>query len=327
MLPGHTVRSSTTQFKNTQVPRFRHLDNEYTKMLEELLKKYSFLKNRLEYHIPFSKTKQIFSQETSWVWPKFDKRPYSYLIFADSFAPCIWNPTKHEGFTLRYLVPSNMFLKGPTVCIVSILAGESMIQIEDVIVHEGREIWKSERFSKRWNTLKEFWEKIPSVQPFVKIGVRIVEPISLEDWESNYDPDIYWIIQPDNAGVTRWFWKDVVSSTCKITLKQSSNNLIKPCVTLCGLCRPYTKINLPDTYELCSQEGEYIGIASIVNMNISTVLRKNFESPGQKNKGIPVELVWNNDFKKYQIMKMMPENSLISPMSYFTNTDETIYDE
>lgn len=315
MLPGHTVRSSTTHIKNVQLPRFRHLDNEYTKMLEELFKRHSFLKNRLEFHIPFSTSKTVFTQETAWVWPKFDKRPHSYLIFADSFAPCIWNPNNQEGFTLRWLIPSNMFRKGVTVCIVSILSGESLIQVEDMIVHDGKEIWKTEPFSKRWNMLKNLWEYIPSVQPFMKIGTRIVEPISLEDWESNYDPDIYWIIQPDTPGIARWFWKDVISTIPKIELRQPSNRHKTTHITLCGLCKPYTKINLPDTYELFSQEEEYIGIASVVNMDTSLLLRKQFHN---NNNGIPVELKWNEDFNKYQVMRVMPPNSLISPMSYFT---------
>jgi len=83
---------------------------------------------------------------------------------------------------------------------------------------------------------------------------------------------------------------------------------------LCALCKPYTKVLLPDTYTLCSQEDMNIGIASIPNLQISLELRKQIE---EYPDGFPVEVSWNEEFSKYQITKILPKDTPISTNSFF----------
>jgi len=77
---------------------------------------------------------------------------------------------------------------------------------------------------------------------------------------------------------------------------------------------PYTKTVLPDTYSLLSQEGNNLGVASIPTINLSLEIRKLMTN---KTDGIPVEVKWNDNFKKYQILRIMPENTPIATASFF----------
>jgi len=82
---------------------------------------------------------------------------------------------------------------------------------------------------------------------------------------------------------------------------------------------PYTKMNLPDTYSLFSQEGDNLGMASIASMNLSMDLREKIKS--QMGLGLPVEVRWNDAFRKYQIVRIMPSGSPITTASFFYHKD------
>lgn len=313
-----SIHSTTPHFEKQRIPRFRTLDKDHISAIESLFKSFPFLNERVEIHMPFSRAKSTFSSNTVWLWPKFDKRPVGYLIFIEGFAPCIWYPERQEGMTFRWLLPPNFCEHGPTVCLANILAGESVLQIEDIVVYQGTNLWSTAVFSERWTKLREFWNSLPPDQPLLAFKPRIVTPISLSDWHLHYNPAIYWIIQPDHVRLPRWYWKDTVT-----TPEHKPVEFIAPVLKrgteiptmLCALCMPYTKTVLPDTYSLFSQEGNNLGVASISSLSLSLELRKNMS--GSEEEGIPVEVKWNDEFNKYQIIRIMPEGTPISTASFF----------
>jgi hypothetical protein len=262
--------------------------------------------------MPFSRAKSTFSSGTLWLWPKFDKRPVGYLIFLDGFAPCIWYSERQEGMTFRWLLPPH-FSQKPTVCLANILAGESVLQIEDILINDGNDVWSTMLFSERWNVLNEFWNRLPSDQPLLAFKPQIVKPITLSEWHLHYNSAIYWIIQSDHLKQPRWYWKDTVN---QIKVKEFIPPMLKRGVeiisTLCALCTPY-KIALPDTYSLFSQENDNIGIASISSLDLSLKLRTAMAN----RSSIPVEVKWKEDFNKYQIMRIMPDDTPITTTSFF----------
>lgn len=311
-----SITSTAPRFEKQHVPRFHRLDTAHISAIESLYKSYPFLKDRMEIHMPFSRAKPTFSTGTLWLWPKFDRRPVGYLVFLEGFAPCIWYPERQEGMTFRWQLPPNFSLHGPTVCLANILAGESLLQIEDIIIHQGKDLWSTNTFSERWLSLGEFWQSIPSDQPLLAFKPQIVKPLALSDWSSHYDPSIYWIIQPDHQRQPRWYWKDTVTERVHVNyiapvLKRSADMA----VLLCANCMPYTKMNLPDTYSLFSQEGDNLGMASIASMSLSMDLREKMKS--QMGLGLPVEVRWNDAFRKYQIVRIMPVESPITTASFF----------
>ena len=303
-----SIRSTTPQFEKQKIQRFRRLDNDHISAIESLFNTFPFLKNRVEIHMPFNRAKHTFSSGTVWVWPKFDKRPVGYLLFIDGFAPCIWYPDRQEGMTFRWLLPPNFSQKGSTICFANILAGESILQIEDIVIDKGKDVW-SLVFSERWKKLNDFWNLLPPDQPLLAFKPQIVKPIALCDWHLHYNPAIYWIIQPDHAKQARWYWKDTVTQcNTKEYIAPVLKRGTEMVTTLYAYCVPYKSI-LPDTYCLLSQENDSIGFASIPSLEISIELRK--------ITGIPVEVKWKEEFNKYQIIRIMPENTPITTTSFF----------
>jgi hypothetical protein len=305
-----SIHSTTPRFEKQKIARFRCLDTDHISAIESLFNKFPFLKERVEIHMPFSRAKSTFSSGTVWLWPKFDKRPVGYLIFIDGFAPCIWYPVRQEGMTFRWLLPPNFNQKGATVCLANILAGESVLQIEDIIIDKGKDLWSTMIFSERWNKLRDFWNCLPPDQPLLAFKPQIVKPIALSDWSLHYNPAIYWIIQADHVKQPRWYWKDtVVEYKAKEYIPPVLKRGTEIVSILCALCTPYTKTVLPDTYSLFAQEGINLGFASIPSLELSLELRK--------TTGVPVEVKWNDTFNKYQIMRIMPNETPITTASFF----------
>jgi hypothetical protein len=87
-------------------------------------------------------------------------------------------------------------------------------------------------------------------------------------------------------------------------------------VTLIAECKPYTQVVLPDTYSLEAQEGTSLGIACISTLDISVALRKLFL---EDSTHIQVEVKWNDSFRKYQIIRIMPKNTPITTASFFNH--------
>lgn len=314
---SRSIHSTEIHSDKPKVPRFRRLDNEHISAIESLFRAYPFLSGRVEIHMPYARAQPTFRSGTVWIWPKFDKRPVGYLIFMEGFAPCIWYPERQEGMTFRWLLPPTFCQSGPTVCLANILAGESVLQIEDIIVDEGKDLWSTQVFSKRWEALRALWNRLPPDQPLLAFEPQIVQPIMLHEWPLHYNSAIYWIIQPDHARQARWYWKDVVTAPTHRPLEfippvlKRSKEVIS---TLAARCIPYTKSCLPDTYSLSSHEGRSLGFAGISTLVLSLELRKKCaEQPA----GVPVEVKWNDEFNKYQIVRILLDGSPITASSFF----------
>ena len=84
---------------------------------------------------------------------------------------------------------------------------------------------------------------------------------------------------------------------------------------LCAYCIPYTKSVLPDTYSLVSQEGNSLGVASIPSLQMSIELRTRFADKSVT--GFPVEVEWNEPFRKYQVLRVLPQETPITTESFF----------
>jgi len=316
-----SIQSSRPQFDrdgNKRIPRFSRLDEDHIKAIETIMRGNITGHGpspRFEVHLPGHRAKQIFEREKLLVWAKFDRRPTCLLFFIDGFAPALWDPSRQEGLTFRWILPPGFGLKGPTVCLANLLKGESVLQIEDLIIYEGKDLWNTQTFTNRWTQLGHFWNRLPPDQPLLAVKVRIVEPISIANWITHYDASLSWIIQPDAAKSQRFYWWDSITPKTEAYYRtpvlQRSPDIQ---VLLCALAKPSL---LPDAYSLESEEGKNIGIASISTMALSQEMRqKSKEAKG----GVKVEVKWNEDFEKYQIVKILEFNTPISASSFFKSS-------
>lgn len=321
-----SIRSTSPHGEKRKLPRFRRLDIAHISAIESLYKQFPFLQQRMEIHMPSSRAKAAFAKSALWMWPKFDKRPAGYLIFMEGFAPCIWYPDSHEGLTFRWLLPPSFSQKGPTICLANILAGESLLQVEDLLVDKGVDRWSRDVFSERWEHLRAFWATLPPDQPLLAFTPKMVTPMSIEQWEEHYDPSLYWTIQPDHAQQPRWFWKDVATVPSHPTqrfIEPKMKRGTELITQLTARCVPYTKMALPDTYTLLSQEGQNLGFASITTIHMSHELRNQFANKELAEKGLPVEVRWNPSFRKYQLIRIQPEETPITTATFFHHLHTT----
>ena len=324
--PHHTpLNTSEPHGQQKKLPRFRRLDTDHISAIESLFAQHPFLKSRVEIHMPFARAAPTFRETAIWLWPKFDKRPVGYLIFLDGHPPCIWFAERQEGLTFRWMLPPSFSSAGGTVCFANILAGESVLQIEDIVVHAGEDLWSNVPFSERWERLRAFWASLPPHQPFLAFTPRVVEPIRLIDWPQHYNPSLYWTIQADCCRQPRWYWKDVVTAPSHAPARYIAPVLKRSheiAQMLCALCLPYQKTVLPDTYELEAQDGESLGLASIRDLAMSQRLRTHFKAHPME--GLAVEVTWNNTFRKYQIVRILPEGTPITTVGFFHHLQSTI---
>jgi hypothetical protein len=143
-----------------------------------------------------------------------------------------------------------------------------------------------------------------------------VNAIPLHQWSLHYDAAIYWIIQPNHYKQPRWFWKDTVTVP-----EHKPVEFIAPVIKrgteilniLVAAIEPYSKAVLPDTYTLLSQENVNLGVASISTLDLSLDIRKAITN----KPFIPVEVKWNESFNKYQVLRIMPEDTPITTASFF----------
>jgi hypothetical protein len=306
----HTSRPTFDREGNKRIPRFSRLDEDHIKAIETCMRTYPFLTSRLEVHLPGHRSKQIFEREKLLVWPKFDRRPANFLIFINGFAPCLWDPTRQEGITFRWILSPGFGLKGPTVCLANLLKGQSVLQIEDLLIYEGLDLWTQQTFSSRWTQLNAFWNRLPADQPLLAVKPQIVEPISIADWESHYDSSLSWILQPEAARSQRFYWWDSITPKKETTyIAPTMKRAPTVQVQICALAKPYTAIGLPDAYTLEASDGKNIGIAAVSTMALSQELRSHSSAK--------VEVIWNEEFNKYQITKLLPSEIPISGSSFF----------
>jgi hypothetical protein len=139
-----------------------------------------------------------------------------------------------------------------------------------------------------------------------------VEPISLGDWDGQYDGALSWIIQPDNARSQRFYWWDSVTPKKENTyVAPTMRRAPEVQVQICALAKPYTAIGLPDAYTLEAGDGKHIGIAAVATMALSQQLR------AVTGGSAKVEVFWNEDFNKYQITKLLGPEVPVSASSFF----------
>lgn len=294
----------------TQSKRFQPIEHEHRRVINELHNEYPFLRGRMEIHLPYSRAKQVLSKDVAWVWAKFDRRPTTYLIFLEGFPVCLWSPDRQEGHALRWITPPNLTSNGPTVCLANLLVSESVLQVEDIIIQNGNDLWSKNTFSERWKNLLELWQSMPTEQPLLTFKPRLVEPLSLKDWKVAYDGSLSWIIQLDVRGQPRWFWRDVVTPQIKKDYRAPTIKRYPGIPTIAVAdAKPYSNI-LPDTYSLFSIEAKNLGIAAVSGLELSQALRR----CGDK---FQVEVSWDIEFNKYRIVRIMPTGSPVASYNTF----------
>ena len=297
----------------------------------------------------FDQTKDVrfFQQETLYAWKRQGRERPGVLILTSADEPAIfWDQDKDEPLSLRLQIPFGFTKKGAWIFSATLLRGERQLILEDVWVAEGRHIWTSRPFSERWRVMQDAFDSLSRQQIFLGMDLVLIEPISLAAFAAaEPEPGILWDFQPEKAGKKRivvvlpgarlGMSKGAIARAAAVAADTGSaaaamevaeaRALALPKCTKNPLKRsmdvPTVRIarvsvdkvsNLPDSYILTAADGE-IGHACIPKLAQSLELRKRLVGISF----LPAEIGWHSTFKKYEIVRLLPDDTPLSPASMF----------
>jgi hypothetical protein len=219
---------------------------------------------------------------------------------------------------------------GGSVFSVTLSVADSTLWVEDIIVQEGKNIWKTDSFTNRWSKLKKWFEEDWTEDIYLQRGLLIKprQPTSLDSFKP--EAGSVWDFIPDEANRRRLLFRD--RRIEKVNLSsypqkpqpvikrgEKKNTIKEPPVVeappiqigildtyfptlhnsegaMIALARRETAG--PDVYTLYSAENTNLGIAVIRTMVLSLAMRKHCL---EKTK---VKVVWNSSFDKWEITEV-----------------------
>jgi len=120
-------------------------------------------------------------------------------------------------FILRMRHSPAIYSNGGSVFAATLNVSDSTLWIEDILVMEGANLWLNQSFSKRWSTLKSWfendWSQDANLQRGLIIKPRQPQPLSSFVTE----PGDVWEFIPEDAGRRRLMWKDKRLQNVKIS--------------------------------------------------------------------------------------------------------------
>lgn len=223
-----------------------------------------------------------------------------------------------------------IYNSGGSVFAATMNVSDSTLWIEDILVWEGRQVWTTQTFSKRWSTLKAWFENDWTEDVNLQRGLIIKPqcPKPLESFSS--EPGDVWEFIPEDAGRRRLMWKDKrlskmvlpsypqkVQPTNKRPYKSVEQKPVEqiteaPAIVQVGVLDTYfpslpkendgslvaiaKKESGPDVYSLYSHEMTPLGIAVIRKMALSLAMRTHCQESTR------VRVEWNSSFDRWEIV-------------------------
>jgi len=261
------------------------------------------------------------------------ERPGLLLIYSSENPAVYWDMDKDEPSSLRLQIPFGFLMNGPSLYSVTLLKAEGILLIEDIWISYGKNIRK-ENFSDRWSELLKHYKELSVQQLLLGFTLKLVEPLSLQKFiESEPDPGSIWDFQPELGEHKRLYWMcpgvKLDKSKGFIIREQERNNQLKlpPSVnknilkrtsdilsSRCARLKPHPS-GFPDTYILESSDNKSIGNACISKLQQSIEIKEAISK--SINKCIIAEVAWHTGFNKYEIIRILPDDTPLSSIGAF----------
>jgi hypothetical protein len=186
---------------------------------------------------------------------------------------------------------------GMTVFSATLVAGERKLQIEDVLMWKGRNVWAEEGFEARW-LLATQWLEHYCIAESRLIGGLDVE---IAPWSAleTVSPEGVWELMGDQPAQRRLLWianhGDPIRPAVTVAVT-SAAAAPAPVVAEGPLVAVATRdATGPDQWNLSSADGVALGRALIRKLRISTELRE-IKGPSTR-----VHVVWAATFNKWEV--------------------------
>ena len=243
---------------------------------------------RISHRFNEAKDGRNFKYDTMYAWKREGRERPGLLILGAGDQPAIfWDMDRDEPCALRFQVPFGFLRQGYAAFPATLLRGERRLILEDIWVRDGRKL-DTLPFSARWRQLVACYEQFTA-----RVG-------------------------PSAGAQARQ-----ADATAHIKLPPTvTKNVLKKTTALLtarhAMVRTDKTTTLPDSYVLESAEGTLIGRACVTKLSQSQELRAKFAAQPD---GFPVEVAWHSDFKKYEIVKALPEGTPLTSASSFFEVD------
>jgi len=198
---------------------------------------------------------------------------------------------------------------GPTVFTATLSAADRHLWIEDVLQWKGRDV-HDESFQDRWKLVTQWIEHYCLMDPRLLGGLEIeAAPWQPLNALSAQNCDGVWELQCDEPGRRRLLWianDDAEYSanpkgSGSVSYKSSTNTNLSTVPHIEELAAQEPPVAIakreagPDQWSLKKPDGTDLGRALIRKLDVSSALRS------AKTPTVPVEIVWIEDFGKWEI--------------------------
>lgn len=290
---------------------------------------------RISHRFNEAKDGPVLRSETLYAWKREGRERPGLLILGAAGQPAIyWDMDRDEPSALRFQIPFGFLREGYAAFVTTLLRGERRLILEDVWVLGGRSLM-SRPFSYRWQQLVACYKQFTAQQLFLGFDLALIEPIPLQTWAASgaAEPGTIWDFQPEAGGRKRIYYVvpgarvgpsagaqarqveahqhiKLPPTVEKHALKKTTQLLTARHALLCA----DKTTTLPDAYMLEAADGAVIGRACVPRLAQSQELRQKLVACPN---GFPVEVAWHSDFKKYEIVKILPIGSQLTSASAF----------
>jgi hypothetical protein len=222
-----------------------------------------------------------------------------FLVFLPGKQAVVYLQTKERALPpamLRMRVSPYMSEGGGSVFVANLDTIAHTLRIEDVWMWRGEPVFTTTPYSERRDLLREFVDKhwIPDTRLMGGITTTILNPISLAELctKSLVGTSTIDLI-PEQPGKRRMWYlvnQEVLpSSRVVVDVKQPSKG------------RAVKVDKMPDIYDIYDEKKTLICRASVQSFALSQEMR----SKCSTDEGVWVNISWRDDFKGYEIIKIL----------------------
>ena len=198
MQEGSSIRSSNFNARPLALRRIKgSIQEEVCSLLTKHIKG---VRNTLR-----PENAEIFSKYKFYAIPRHGRDVPGFLIIQKE-GTYFYNPRREETYLLKMRLSTE--IRENTVLIGTLYYFSKKLVLEDVYSWKGELVWETHTFEKRWELLREFFEKHWTQDLYIQKNLEI-EPakiMSLEESLLSLDPEMGVDYQPNDPKRKRFFW-------------------------------------------------------------------------------------------------------------------------
>lgn len=212
------------------------------------------------------------------------------------------------AWTLRMRVDQTLGQNGGSLLIATLDKVQHTLRLEDVWIWKGENLFETETYTKRRDTLKSFVEShwIPDARLMGGIQTSVANPKSLSSLDTLVETSCFSVdLIPDAPKRRRFYFhmqetqKQPVAQIVPVPVEKPQPQAPPPTPVQKKIQANATRVEgLPDVYDLSTKEGLPLSRAAVQQLYLSKALR------GYKGTVIPVHAEWKSEFGRYEILSI-----------------------